>query len=178
MSAEGDGRSAEEVRRTITDDRGIVAKGLDSSPTPSGVYGGCRCHPHSECLEHTYANASGMRLAQKEPLEASPASAANGNLADLIQSDCACSSGRQINVPARYEGSTIVDPYDHTAMVTNRYAGSKWECTMRCCHGRTIHALTVRGATSTKSVWAAIDAGDFGMRGIYRDTRYSGHQWS
>ena len=112
----------------------------------------------------------------KEPLAASPASAANGNLADLIQSDCACSSWRQINVPARYEGSTIVDPYDHTAMVTNRYAGSKWECTMRCCHGRTIHALTVRGATSTKSVWAAIDAGDFGMRGINHDTRYSGHQ--
>ena len=86
------------------------------------------------------------------PLAASPASAANRNLADLIQSDCACSSWRQINVPARYEGSTIVDPYDHTAVVTNRYARSKWQCTMRCCHGRTIHALAVRGATTTKSV--------------------------
>jgi hypothetical protein len=118
------------------------------------------------------------RAFHPSPLAASPASAANGNLADLIQSDCACSSWRQINVPARYEGSTIVDPYDHTAVVTNRYARSKWQCTMRCCHGRTIHALAVRGATSTKSVWAAIDAGDFGMRGIYRDTRYSGHQQS
>jgi hypothetical protein len=80
-------------------------------------------------------------------------SAAQGNLADLIQSDGACSSRRQINMSTRHKWSAIVDPDNDAAAMTDFNLRAQWQGTMRRSHGRTVHALAVRGATTINSVW-------------------------
>ena len=47
--------------------------------------------------------------------------------------------------------SAIVDPDNDAAVMTDFNLRAKWQDTMRRSHGRTVHALAVRGAT-TKSV--------------------------
>ena len=75
-----------------------------------------------------------------------------GQTFDLIQSDGACSSRRQINMSTRHKWSAIVDPDNDAAAMTDFNLRAQWQGTMRRSHGRTVHALAVRGATTINSV--------------------------
>jgi hypothetical protein len=47
--------------------------------------------------------------------------AAQRYFANLIESDCACSSRCQVNMPAVHERPAIANPHDNTSAVTNRH---------------------------------------------------------
>src|ERR1700739_2910363 len=65
------------------------------------------------------------------------------------------------DMPASHKRSSIIDAHDDASVVADFHPSAKWQGAVRRSHGRAIHMLAIRSATTTKSVRASVDACDF-----------------
>jgi hypothetical protein len=120
---------------------------------------------HDRARLHRFRRLAGAagrppKAGSSEQVRPSLPSSRNGDTPGLIQTDRTRCGRRQVELPAAYPGTAIVDADSHASVVTYDNMGAERQRAMRRRHCRAIQPLAVCGTMTAQAVASAVDARD------------------